>query len=222
MTREKQYQMLSSKARKGIDAALSNEYQRRRSQLSAEEANRKGNYDATREHLNFEILRGGIIQPVDKTRTIPQRMADNLAIRGIADPNAHLAKPYYRTIADFVISGSHERMREIAFGQQDVDYGENADNSHLTRSKDIERWAMDMYRFLADEYGEDNIVSFVVHLDEKTPHCHAQVLPLDKSYKLFRKKAILTKSAFASMALYWGSLSDFSDTVYYCTARDTP
>lgn len=32
---------------------------------------------------------------------------------------------------------------------------------------EIEKWAQDIYRFVADKYGEENIVSFIVHCDEK-------------------------------------------------------
>ena len=52
----------------------------------------KGNLDRSREHLNFEIV-GGKIQPIDKSKSIGQRLAENLAERGIKDPNANLAAP---------------------------------------------------------------------------------------------------------------------------------
>ncbi len=69
-------------------------------------------------------------------------------------------------------------MLEIAFGKQSIDL-DGGDNSKLQRRSEIERWAMDMYRFACKEWGEQNVVSFVCHLDELNPHIHATILPVD-------------------------------------------
>ena len=45
------------------------------------------NYDPTRAKLNFEIARGGVVQPIDTSKSIAQKMAEDLAARGIKDPN---------------------------------------------------------------------------------------------------------------------------------------
>ena len=71
-------QVLDVQVSKGITTAQSNEHLRNRSEKAAEYAMKKGNYDPTREHLNFEIVNGGKVRPVDKSRSIPERMADNL------------------------------------------------------------------------------------------------------------------------------------------------
>ena len=130
-----------------------------------------GNYDPTREHLNFEI-RAGKVCPIDKTRSIPERMSDNLLARGIKDPNAGLAEPRFRTVVNFIFGGSRERMHEIAFGSQIVNFDKGADNSHVERCKDIEEWAKDVYSFVCGKYGEENIAAFIVHMDELNPHAH--------------------------------------------------
>ena len=41
------------------------------------------NYDPTRASLNFEVTKGGVVQPIDKSKSIAQKMAENLAARGI-------------------------------------------------------------------------------------------------------------------------------------------
>lgn len=82
----------------------------------------KGNYDPTRKHLNFEVVPGGKIRPVDTSRNIPERMADILRFRGIKDPNEGLPEPKYRTVVNIIFGGSRERMQELAFGSQKVDY----------------------------------------------------------------------------------------------------
>lgn len=73
-------QVLDVQVSKGITTAQSNEHLRNRSEKAAEYAMKKGNYDPTREHLNFEIVNGKV-RPVDKSRSIPDRMADSLRQR---------------------------------------------------------------------------------------------------------------------------------------------
>ena len=53
---------------------------------------------------------------------------------------------------------------------------------------EIEEWARDIYRFVADKYGEENIISFIVHCDEKNPHVHCALLPIDQNGKFAFKQ----------------------------------
>ena len=171
-------QVMDVHVSKGMTSAQSNEHLRRRSEKAQEYAMSKGNYDPTRERLNFEVVSGGKIRPVDKSRSIPQRMADLLRWRGIKDPNEGLAEPKYRTVVNFIFGGSRERMQELAFGSQAVNYDKGADNSAVVRKPDIEQWAKDVYTFVSGKYGEENIAAFVVHLDELNPHIHCTLLPI--------------------------------------------
>ena len=45
-------------------------------------------------------------------------------------------------------------------------------------------WAKDNANWLRKIFGEDNIVDCQLHLDEKTPHIHALVIPIDDKGKL--------------------------------------
>ena len=162
---------------KGITTAQSDEHQRRWTEKGWQHAVGSGNYDPTREHLNFEIVRGKV-QPIDKRTSIPERMAQNLRGRGIKDPNEGLAEPRFRTVVNFIFGGSRDRMRELAFGNQKVNFEHGADNSGIKRREEIERWAKDVYDFVAGKYGEENIVAFVVHVDELNPHVHCTLLPI--------------------------------------------
>ena len=185
-------QVMDIRATKGITTAQSNEHFRRWTKKGWQRALEVGNYDPTRTRLNFEVTKGGKIVPVDKNLSLPQRMAASLAARGIADPNEGKAEPYYRTVVNIIFGGSNERMNELAFGSQEVDFNKDADNSHIERCRDIEGWARDIYSFVSEKYGEENIVAFVVHLDEKNPHVHCTLLPIqDKKFaykKLFAGK----------------------------------
>ena len=126
-------QVLDVQVSKGITTAQSNEHLRNRSEKAAEYAMKKGNYDPTREHLNFEIVNGKV-RPVDKSRSIPDRMADSLRQRGIKDPNEGLVEPKYRTVVNIILGGSRELMRQLAFGKQDVDFEQGADESRKLNS----------------------------------------------------------------------------------------
>lgn len=173
-----QKQVLDVQVSKGITTAQSNEHQRRRSEQAEKYAMKKGNYDPTRKHLNFEIAPGGKIRPIDTSRSIPERMADILSSRGIKDPNEGLIEPKFRTVVNIIFGGSRKRMRELAFGTQQVDFEKGADNARIKRKSDIERWAKDVYSFVSGRYGEQNIAAFIVHLDEQNPHVHCTLLPI--------------------------------------------
>ena len=173
-----QKQVLDVQVSKGITAAQSNEHLRDRSEKAEKYAMNKGNYDPTRKQLNFEIAPVGKVRPVDTSRSIPERMADILGRRGIKDPNEGLAEPKYRTVVNIIFGGSRERMQELAFGTQQVDFEKGADNTHIERKRDIERWAKDVYSFVCGKYGEQNVAAFIVHLDELNPHIHCTLLPV--------------------------------------------
>lgn len=214
-------QVMDFRPSKGITTAQSNEHQRRWTEKGWQSAVALGYYDRSRERLNFEI-RNGKVCPVDKSRSIPERMAEILRDRGIKDPNEGLEEPRFRTVANFIFGGSRERMTELAFGNQKVDLTHGTDNSHLHRCKDIEDWAKDVYRFVADKYGEENIVAFIVHLDETNPHVHCTLLPIkdgrfaykqifagkDKYEFSARMKAL--HSEFAEVNKRWGMERDTS------------
>lgn len=179
---------------KGFSPSQSNEHLR---VLSDREAAKKAqwNYDPTREHLNFEIGKGGVVMVVDKNKSITTRFRESLSQRGIVNPNLRLINqgkdPYYRTVANFILGGNREVMRDLAFGKQEVNWEKGADNSAVQRMPEVEKWAKDSYQFMCDKYGEQNIIAFVVHLDEANPHIHCTVLPITKDEKMSFFKVFL-------------------------------
>lgn len=181
-------QVADMQAATGITTAESNEFQRRWKDERWDRAGKEGNYDRTRDHLNFEVAKGGIIRSIDKTRPVGEKIAARLADCGIIDPNLGRKVPNIRIAAKFIFGGSRERMHELAFGSQKVDLTKGADNTNIKRCKDIEGWAQDIYRFACNKWGEDNIAGFYVHLDEMNPHIHCCVLPITEQNKLSYKQ----------------------------------
>jgi hypothetical protein len=84
-----------------------------------------------------------------------------------------------------VFGGNREQMRKLAFGDQTI--SENGNNWDVDSCSGIDRWAKDIYHFCCREFGEENVVSFIVHLDELNPHAHAVIVPITKDGRLSAK-----------------------------------
>jgi len=69
-----------------------------------------------------------------------------------------------------VLTGSHEEMLKIS--QDDVT---------------MKNWIEKNYHFMVREFGKENIVRFVLHMDERTPHIHCLTVPLTNDGKLSAK-----------------------------------
>ena len=142
-------------------------------------------YDRTRTHLNFEIAPGAKIVSMGTNKKIGDRFKERCQELGLGDPNFKIDKatgkliPTNRvTTAWIQLGGSREQMHKLAFGDQKVNLEDGADNSHIVRMKDIEKWALAQYRWACKLWGEENIIGFNVHLDELNPHCHCTVIPV--------------------------------------------
>lgn len=179
---------------KGMDAAQGGENERR--DWNKERYDRKedshGNinhYDWYRRKLNFEVVHGKIKSITSQRIPLHERIQNRLAELGFKGYK-NGARNAPNVIMDFVIGGNRERMREMAFGNQVVNF-ESSDetNSAVVRQKEIENWALDTYRWAANRYREENIIGFNVHLDETTPHIHMQVIPVAEMKKRGRVKA---------------------------------
>ena len=77
-----------------------------------------------------------------------------------------------------ILTGSHEKMKEIEKSPE--------------KFRD---WVIENKKFLEEEYGKENIVRFVLHRDEKTPHLHAVTVNLTKDGRLSAKEIIGNRKA---------------------------
>ena len=181
-------QMMDFKTVKSIAANVSNEQQRNWSDelFERKAKNPDHNYDRSRTALNFQIGPGGVITTVDKSRRIGERVEE--IIKSHLRPDARVTSISNRAVM-VVFGGNRERMREMAFGSQVLnDYEET--NGHLIRQPEIEQWAKDVYGFVCREFGEENIASFIVHLDETGPHAHCVFVPLTADGRLSSKEVL--------------------------------
>ena len=56
--------------------------------------------------------------------------------------------------------------------------GSNKDMKQMEADGRLDDWCHDNLQWLRETYGEQNLVSAVLHMDEKTPHIHATVIPI--------------------------------------------
>lgn len=68
------------------------------------------------------------------------------------------------------------------------------------------------FEFLKERVGEENIISAVVHMDEKTPHMHLCFVPLTKDKRLSAKEILGNKKAM----IQW------QDNFYACMSERWP
>lgn len=109
------------------------------------------NADKTRTHLNRELIRfpDGVRS---RTEAVQYRI-DNAGLHRKVGKNQTKA-------IRIILTGSHEQMMKIE------------------QSGKLDKWTDVNLKWLRDTFGEDNVVSCVLHMDEKTPHLHATVVPI--------------------------------------------
>lgn len=58
----------------------------------------------------------------------------------------------------------------------------------FSKKESAEAWIKKNYAFMMNEFGKENIVRFVLHRDERTPHIHVVTVPLTKDGRLSAKE----------------------------------
>lgn len=144
-------------------------------------------YDFTRKHLNFEINGKGEIvplcsHPVPLHERLAQRL-DELGFKPYKDKDNPLgiSDNSPNCTVGIIISGDHNVLTRLAFGDQDVDVTLQKSNAHASLKRGVMDWAMDTYRWACRRWGAENIIAFDVHCDETTPHIHIQTIPVAKT-----------------------------------------
>ena len=128
-------QVLDIRAGKGMTTSQSNEFLRNAN--GGERLKRwSGNYDSTREHLNFEIKKGGVICEVDKKTSVPKRI--KILERGdrFSETGArHRSTEEYHAELHEKLMSENEQLSQTIEGQQTVIREQRATLSGL--EKDI-------------------------------------------------------------------------------------
>lgn len=109
------------------------------------------NADSNRSHLNKELITfpNGV---KNRTEAIQYRL-DNAGL------HRKVGKNQCKAIR-IILTGTHEQMMRIQ------------NNGRL------DKWMDANLKWLRETFGEENLVSCVLHMDEKTPHLHATIVPI--------------------------------------------
>ena len=144
-------------------------------------------YDFSRKHLNFEINSEGKIVPLGSNPLpLHERLKHRLdelgfkPYKGKDNPLGNADNSPNCTVG-IIVSGDHDVLTRLAFGEQEVDFTLQRSNSNVQLQQGIKDWAMDTYQWACERWGAENIISFDVHCDETTPHIHIQTVPVAKT-----------------------------------------
>ena len=150
-------------------------------------------YDFSRKHLNFEINREGKIVPLGSNPLpLHERLKHRLdelgfkPYKGKDNPLGNADNSPNCTVG-IIVSGDHDVLTRLAFGEQDVDFSLQRSNANVQLQQGIKNWAMDTYQWACERWGMENIIGFDVHCDETTPHIHIQTIPVAKTKTRGRK-----------------------------------
>ena len=147
---------------------------------------------------------GGLGNHVDRTEGMehtykhadPARRNLNIPIVGLH--NAAEKKPLPEAIKDRITEGYKGKR---AVRKDAVKYlshvltGSHEDMLQLFQDKEKRNaWIKAAGGFAKNEFGKENIVRAVIHLDEKTPHMHVVTVPLTKDGRLSAKEVVGNKS----------------------------
>ena len=119
------------------------------------------NANADRTNLNRELIKfpDGV---TCRTEAIQHRI-DTAGLRRKVSKNQTKA-------IRVMLTGTHEQMMKIANDGR------------------LDSWIDANLKWLQDTFGNENLVSCVLHMDEKTPHLHATVVPIVTGERLRRKR----------------------------------
>lgn len=119
------------------------------------------NADPKRTHLNRELIQfpEGV---TSRTQAIQHRL-DTAGLK------RKIGKNQVQAIR-ILLTGTHEDMVQIE------------------KNGRLDEWCQDNIDWLRKTYGDNNVVSVVLHMDESTPHLHATVIPIVQTERKRKKK----------------------------------
>lgn len=133
-------------------------------------ANIPDNADPSKTHLNQHLVEHGD----NIMKAIDKRIQDGYKGKTAIRKDAVKA-------LSMVLTGTHEQMSELEkTGQLDI-------------------WIQSNQEWLELRYGKKNIISLALHMDERTPHLHAVVVPLTGDGRLSAKDVLGNKVKMQQM-----------------------
>lgn len=131
-----------------------------------------------KKHKTSASIRGAMghhLRAIPTSNADPVRTPDNVVLRGPDDPTA-VARLVKSRTAPLVRRKDANRAVELFLGASD-DYWADPAASWMDLAESYRTW-------LDAEFGQDNVLSFGVHLDETKPHFYALITPIAPSGRL--------------------------------------
>lgn len=161
------------------------------------------NADEERTHLNRPL-----VEYPDGIHTRTQAIQRRLETAGLT---RKVGKNQVRAIR-IMLSGSPDEMQRIV------------------REGRLDEWCADNMKHLAATFGKENIVSADLHLDEKTPHIHATLVPIvtterkrkkqeERTTKRYRTKSASRPRLCADEVMARVKLKEYQDTYAAAMAK---
>ncbi|WP_010177350.1 MobV family relaxase [Aquimarina agarilytica] len=93
-----------------------------------------------------------------------------------------------------------------------IDYIMTSDNAKMAEifsdENLVQSWMKDNKTFLSETYGEENVLSMHLHLDETTPHLHAVIVPITNDGRLSAKEFINGRKSLAEQQTRYAELME--------------
>ena len=156
-----------------------------------------------------KISSGGIGNHIDRKagaeHTYPHADPDRGKLNQSFAITEHCRKPLHQAIEDRIKEGYNARNKkgELKEIRKDaVKYsthiltGTHEDMKRIeSNPTELKRWVQANLKFIDEEFGKENIVRFVIHRDEKTPHLHVVTVNLTKDGRLSAKEILGNRKA---------------------------
>lgn len=165
--------------------------------------------------LRFAKQKGGAARSIDAhhERTKEEYASNPDIDKSRIAQNYHLVTPrwsYEQEIKHRIqMAGCRVRRDSVKFVDTLVTVSPEFAKAHEAEMPEYFTRAFD---FLKERVGEENIISAVVHMDEKTPHLHLCFVPLTKDKRLSAKEILGNKK----------SMIRWQDDFYACMAERWP
>lgn len=136
--------------------------------------------DPSRRHLNQELSKWKDLKMFEAVNEVIDNRPEVKRLEAEGKKPRAVRKDAVRYL-DIHMGGSHEQMKKIE--------GEGR----------IDEWYKACFDFAKEEYGEDNIIRFALHMDETTPHIHCIAVPIAEDGCLSAKKVMGSKFDLIAM-----------------------
>ena len=165
--------------------------------------------------LRFAKQKGGAARSIDAhhERTKEEYASNPDIDKSRIAQNYHLVTPrwsYEQEIKHRIqMAGCRVRRDSVKFVDTLVTVSPEFAKAHKA---EMQEYFSRAFNFLKERVGEENIISAVVHMDEKTPHLHLCFVPLTKDNRLSAKEILGNKK----------NMIRWQDDFYACMAERWP